>query len=99
MVIKMSEITEKEIEYVAKLARLELQPQEVETMTHHIGLMLNYVAKLQELDTTDIPATTYSQEVNNVFREDVVLSSLERENALKNAPQQNGESFIVPRII
>ncbi|MDH3347673.1 MAG: Asp-tRNA(Asn)/Glu-tRNA(Gln) amidotransferase subunit GatC [Desulfobulbaceae bacterium] len=95
----MSEITKNEIEYVARLARLDLQPQEVETMTNHIGLMLNYVAKLQELDTTDIPITTHSQEANNVFREDVVLSSLERENALKNAPQQNGDSFVVPRII
>ena len=95
----MSKITKEEIEYVAKLARLELQPQEVETMTHHLGLMLNYVAKLEELDTGDVPATTHSQDLTNAFREDVTHSSLEREEALKNGPLQNGESFVVPRVI
>lgn len=95
----MSKITEKEIEYVAKLARLELEPREVENMTHHIGLMLDYVAKLQELDTSDIPATTHSQDISNAFRDDVAHVSLDREAALQNAPQQNGESFVVPRII
>ncbi|MDH4316939.1 MAG: Asp-tRNA(Asn)/Glu-tRNA(Gln) amidotransferase subunit GatC [Desulfobulbaceae bacterium] len=95
----MPKITEKEIEYVAKLARLELEPREVEKMTHHIGLLLDYAAKLQELDTGDIQATTHSQDISNAFREDVAFISLDREAALQNAPQQNGEFFVVPRII
>ena len=92
-------ITREEIENVARLARLELAGEEVDTMTRQLDTILSYVAKLDELDTEGIPVTTHTQAVNNAFREDEVHRSLDREDALANGPKQNGEAFVVPKII
>ena len=92
-------ITKQEVEQVAKLARLELQPEEVERITTQLDAILGYVAKLDEIDTEGVAVTTHSQDVANAFREDVVRESLPRDKALANAPRENGESFVVPRII
>lgn len=92
-------ITKEEVEQVARLARLELSEKEVERMTGQLDAILGYVAKLDELDTEGISATTHPQDVVNAFREDKVQESLDRDKALANGPDQNGESFVVPRII
>ena len=92
-------ITKDEVLYVAKLARLELQPEEVDKMTPQLDTILSYVAKLDELDTEKVPEATHSPEMVNAFREDVVHVSMDREKALENCPEQNGEAFVVPRII
>ena len=92
-------ITQEEVQHVAKLARLDLTAAEVERMTGHLDAILSYVAKLDELDTTGVALTTHPQAVVNAFRDDEVQESLPRERALANAPEQNGESFVVPRII
>ncbi len=92
-------ITLQEVQHVARLARLELGAEESEKMTQQLDNILQYAAKLDEVDTTDIPATTHTQQVTNAFREDAVKPSLDREKALANGPEQNGESFIVPRVI
>jgi len=84
---------------VAKLARLDLTSAEVDRMTGQLDAILSYVAKLDELDTTGVPVTTHTQQVVNAFREDEVRPSLPRERALVNGPEQNGESFVVPRVI
>lgn len=87
------------MQHVAELARLELSEAEVDRMTGQLDAILTYVAKLDELDTTGTTVTTDAQEVVSALREDEVRSSLTRQEALANAPEQNGESFIVPRII
>lgn len=92
-------ITEEEVRRVAHLARLELSCEEISRMTGQLDAILTYVAKLDELDTTGVPTTTHTQDVINAFRDDVVQSSLPRELALANGPDQNGDSFVVPRII
>ena len=92
-------ITPEEILHVADLARLRLSPVEVEAMTRQLGDILSYVAKLNELDTEGITPTTHAISIVNAFREDEVKSSLDREKTLANGPQQNGESFVVPRVI
>ena len=92
-------ITREEVENVARLARLELAGEEVERMTSQLDTILSYVAKLDELDTTNVAVTTHTQSVTNAFREDEVRESLPREKALANAPKQNGEAFVVPKII
>lgn len=92
-------ITRKEVENVARLARLDLAEQEVEQMTRQLDTILSYVAKLDELDTDGVAVTTHTQSVTNAFRDDEVRESLPREKALANAPKQNGEAFIVPKII
>ena len=92
-------ITPEEVQHVAKLARLDLTDNEVVRMTGQLDAILSYVAKLDELDTTGVALTTHTQQVVNAFRDDEVRSSLPRELALSNAPEQNGESFVVPRVI
>ena len=92
-------ITTEEVRRVAALARLELSETEVVRMTDQLDAILSYVAKLDELETTGVAATTHPQAVVNAFREDEVRPSLPRERALANAPAQNAESFLVPRVI
>lgn len=92
-------ITQQEVQHVAKLARLDLSPAEVERMTGQLDAILSYAAKLDELDTTGVAVTTHTQQVVNAFRDDEVQPSLPREQALANGPEQNGESFVVPRVI
>lgn len=92
-------ISKKEVEHVAHLARLNLAEDELEKMTKQLDTILSYVDKLNELDTDNVPATSHVFAVKNAFRVDAVKTSLSQAEALKNAPQQNGESFQVPRII
>jgi len=92
-------ITRDEVQHVAQLARLDLNGDEVDRMTGQLNAILTYVAKLDELDTTGVAATTHTQQVVNAFRDDEVRPSLPRQQALANGPRQNGESFVVPRVI
>lgn len=92
-------ITREEVEHVAVLARLELDSEEVERITGQLDTILNYVAKLDELNTDGVAVTTHTQNISNAFREDEVRESLDRKKALANAPLENAESFIVPRVI
>jgi len=92
-------ITREEVRHVAKLARLDLTDAEVDRMTGQLDAILSYVAKLDELDTAGVAVTTHTQQVVNAFRDDAVRASLPRELALANGPEQNGEAFVVPRVI
>jgi aspartyl/glutamyl-tRNA(Asn/Gln) amidotransferase, C subunit len=92
-------ITKDEVRHVAELARLNLSDAEEDRMTDQLNAILTYVTKLDELDTTGVAVTTHTQPVTNAFREDIVCPSLPREKGLANGPKQNGESFVVPRII
>lgn len=92
-------ISQKELEHVTHLARLTLSDQELDTIRGQLDNILSYIDKLGELDTSGIEPTTHVFSVNNAFREDVVTESLSRKNSLANAPQQNKESFQVPKII
>ena len=67
-------------------ARPRVDPHELETFTGQLNLIVNHVAQLQELDTTDVEPLTHGIEVRNVFRDDVRGPSLDREKALANAP-------------
>ncbi len=92
-------ISPEEVKRVADLARLEMTSEEVESMTQQLDGILSYVAKLNELDTEGVQPTTHAISIVNVFREDQVKPSLDREDVLANAPQQDGESFVVPKVI
>ncbi len=92
-------ISKQEVEHVARLARLDLSDAEVEKMTGQLDTILQYVAKLDELDTTGVAVTTHSQDVVNAFRDDEVRESLPREKALAAGSRQNGEAFVVPKVI
>lgn len=92
-------ITKEEVIYVSKLARLELSEAEVDAMTGQLDRILSYVDTLNELDTAEVKPTTHAISIDNAFREDEVKPSLSQEDALKNGPDQNGEAFVVPKVI
>jgi aspartyl-tRNA(Asn)/glutamyl-tRNA(Gln) amidotransferase subunit C len=92
-------ITRAEVEYVARLARLELNEPQAEAMTGQLDRILSYIDKLNELDTASVPPTTHAIAMVNAFRADELRESLPREAALANGPQHNREAFVVPKII
>ncbi|HUW20663.1 MAG TPA: Asp-tRNA(Asn)/Glu-tRNA(Gln) amidotransferase subunit GatC [Sedimentisphaerales bacterium] len=87
------------VKKVAKLSRLELTEAEVEEFTGQLRAILDYVEKMNELDTADVEPLAHCLPVSNVFREDVVKESLGTEKALANAPQRDGNFFKVPKIL
>jgi aspartyl-tRNA(Asn)/glutamyl-tRNA(Gln) amidotransferase subunit C len=92
-------ITKQEVEHVAKLARLELSEQEHDRLTDQLSNILNYVEKLNELDTKGVEPTAHVLDLRNVLREDTPAASLARERALANAPEKAAGHYKVPKII
>jgi aspartyl-tRNA(Asn)/glutamyl-tRNA(Gln) amidotransferase subunit C len=92
-------INREQVRHVATLARLELTESEELRMTEQMNSILSYMDKLNELDTSDVPATTHAIQLENVFRRDQISCSLDRRQALDNAPQSDGANFIVPKVI
>lgn len=92
-------VSRADVEKVASLARLELSPTEVDAMARQMDTIIGYVAKLDEIDGANIKPTTHVLDIENSFRDDVVKPSLSQQEALANGPDQNGEAFVVPRII
>lgn len=92
-------ISAEEVRQVARLARLEVAEGELENMTGQLDRILGYIDKLNELNTEGVSPTTHAVEMENAFRADEVCPSLPRLEALANGPEQNGEAFVVPRVI
>ena len=90
-------ISDETIEYVGILSKLELSPEEKEQAKKDMGSMLDYIDKLNELDTTGIEPMSHVFPVQNVFREDVVTNENQREAMLSNAPEQKDGCYKVPR--
>jgi aspartyl-tRNA(Asn)/glutamyl-tRNA(Gln) amidotransferase subunit C len=84
---------------VARLGRLKLAESEIDDYAAKLGQILQYVEQLNEVDTTDVEPMANAVARQNVFRDDVVTPSLPRGAALQNAPQTDGQSFLVPQII
>ncbi|SPF49060.1 Aspartyl/glutamyl-tRNA(Asn/Gln) amidotransferase subunit C [Syntrophobacter sp. SbD1] len=91
-------ITREEVRHVALLARLELSEAEEERMTVQMNGILEYMDKLNELETKEVEPTTHAIQLQNVFRPDLVQPSLDREDALANAPGTDGVNFVVPKV-
>jgi len=92
-------LSAQDVEYVAKLARLEVAETEKEKLTAQLNDILLYIDKLNELDTTGVAPMTHAIAVTNAFREDTVMESLGSKRALANAPDARGEFFRVPKVI
>lgn len=90
-------ISDETIEYVGILAKLELSDAEKEKAKEDMGKMLDYIDKLNELDTSNVEPMSHVFPVNNVFREDVVINGDDREKILKNAPEERDGAFVVPK--
>ena len=92
-------ITLAQVEHVARLARLDLGPEEKEQMRGQLDAILGYVEQLRRVDTTGIEPTAHVLPLVNVFREDEVRPSYPADAMLANAPELEDEQFRVPRIL
>ena len=87
-----------DIDYVARLARLDLTDEEKERLRTQLGLILEHAAKVGEVAAADVPPTAYAIPRSNVLRADEPASSLALDKALSNAPDREDDRFKVPRI-
>lgn len=92
-------ITTEVVEHVAYLARLELEPREVDLYTTQLDRILDYMDALNRLDTAGIEPTSHAVPVVCVLREDEVRDSLAEGSSLQNAPERKGNFFKVPPIM
>ncbi|MDO4297358.1 MAG: Asp-tRNA(Asn)/Glu-tRNA(Gln) amidotransferase subunit GatC [Lachnospiraceae bacterium] len=92
-------ISDETMEYVGILAKLELSDEQKEQAKKDMERMLDYIDKLNELDTSAVEPMSHVFPVNNVFREDEVTNGDDRESILKNAPAQKEGSFKVPKTV
>lgn len=91
-------LTLAETEHVARLARMQLAPAELEKMRAQLSNILEYIEMLQELDVSNVVPTAQVTDLTNVLREDAIRDSLAREDALANAPAQAEGMFRVKAI-
>jgi aspartyl-tRNA(Asn)/glutamyl-tRNA(Gln) amidotransferase subunit C len=91
-------LTPQEVEHIAKLARLELTDDQKERFRGQLEGILDHFARLQELDTTDVPATASVSAGQMPLRKDEPRPSLPKDELLKNAPQQDDGQFKIPPV-
>ena len=92
-------LSKEEIEHIAMLARLSLTEEEKELFSAQLSSILDYMEKLNELDTEHIEPTSHVLSISNVMREDSPGDSIPREDALANAPDRTDKFYRVPKII
>lgn len=95
----MSAIGREDVERVVALARLALDEDELARMARELDAVLGYVASLSRVDTRDVPPTAHVVPLATPLRDDVPSAPLDPEQALLNAPEREGSSFVVPKVI
>ncbi len=92
-------LDEAAVRHVAHLARLELTGAEVTRFAEQLSAILEYMAQLNQVDTTDVQPTAHTHPVANVFREDAIRNSWRPTEALHNAPERQDGFFRVPKVL
>jgi aspartyl-tRNA(Asn)/glutamyl-tRNA(Gln) amidotransferase subunit C len=92
-------ISDKEIEHIALLSRLKISENEKNIFAEQLSTILDYIDKLNELNTQGIEPTSHVIPLNNVMRDDIPMPSINREDALMNAPEHTEKFYRVPKII
>jgi aspartyl-tRNA(Asn)/glutamyl-tRNA(Gln) amidotransferase subunit C len=92
-------ISPADVAHVARLARLDITEAELATFTEQLGAVLDHAADVEALDTAGVPPTAHPLPLRNVFRADVPVPSLDRDEVLSQAPDVEDDRFRVPRIL
>lgn len=92
-------LTRDEVAKVSLLARLRFSDEELETLTAQLGQVVEYVRQLEELDTDAVEPMAHVADITNVLVADEPRPSLEREEALANAPKRDDECYRVPAVL
>jgi aspartyl-tRNA(Asn)/glutamyl-tRNA(Gln) amidotransferase subunit C len=88
-----------EVYRVARLARLSPSPEEAQALAADLSAILNYVAMLDEVDTSQVEPTAHAVSLAAPLREDAIVPSLPREEALSQAPRTSSGGFSVPKVL
>ena len=88
-----------DVPYLARLARLEISPEEIEIFGPQLGRILDHVEQMNKLDISGIEPTAHAITVFDVIREDSVGESLPKKTILANAPHQANGLFVVPKVL
>jgi len=97
--MKKQELSKKDVEHVAWLARIQLSEEEKELFTEQFNDILDYFKKIDEINTESVEPTYHVLDLQNVTRKDKVVPSLSTEEALKMAPKKQKKFFKAPRIV
>jgi len=92
-------LTRQDVAKVGMLARLAVTAADLDRMTGELSKIVDFVSQLSELDTAAVEPLAHPLESRNVFRDDVPAPSLSTEQALANAPRQDGSCFLVPAVL
>lgn len=92
-------VSRDDVQHVAQLARLDFSDDEEERMADELSQILDYVDKLNELDTSGVPPMSHVLDVTNVYRDDDIEERIDQEQALAPAPEQEGGYFQVPKVV
>ena len=92
-------ISREDVAKVAKLSRIALSEVELDMFSEQLSRIVNYIDKLNELDTSGVEPLSHALPVANVFRDDQPRASLPLEQVLANAPARTAASFKVPRVL
>ena len=95
----MSKISRDEVANLARLARIEMTAEELDHLSNELSVILDAVARVQEVAGEDVPPTSHPLPITNVFRSDENRPSLTPEQALSGAPAQEEQRFKVPQIL
>jgi aspartyl-tRNA(Asn)/glutamyl-tRNA(Gln) amidotransferase subunit C len=95
----MAAISREEVAHLARLSRLAVTEEELQTFAGQLDVILQAVARVGEVAADDIPPTSHSVPLTNILRDDVVVPGLDRADALAGAPDTEEDRFRVPRIL
>ncbi|MEU3331998.1 Asp-tRNA(Asn)/Glu-tRNA(Gln) amidotransferase subunit GatC [Glutamicibacter creatinolyticus] len=95
----MSAISREDVVHLARLAHIEMSDAELDKMTGELGVIVDAIASVSEVASSDIPATSHPIPLTNVMREDVVGQTLSIDEVLANAPDSDQDRFRVPAIL
>jgi len=94
-----TKISERDVDYIAELARLGLEPDEKPRMAEHLGGILDYMEKLNQVDAEKVTPTSHVLPLQNVFREDETTGGFPDGYLMENAPRKEKGHYQVPKII
>lgn len=92
-------ISTDQVAHVARLARIELTPDEIEHYTGHLGRVLEHARELEDLDLADVPPLAHPYPLRNVFRDDIAGATIDRDEMLNQAPAASEGQFEVPPVL
>lgn len=92
-------ITDKDLDYVARLARIHIDDEKKEKLTKDMESVIEFADKLAQLDTENVEPIAHALPVSNVFRRDEIIPSYPREALLENAPEKDAGCYSVPKIV